>query len=123
MYRTRYDPTHPRADITGFVGEHVLIAEEMLGRPLEKGEIVHHCDFRKYNNSQDNLLIMTRQEHQQLPAFQAQFIILKGLYAEFLEWWRERKDMTDELEQAQKRLLNLEERKNRLEQKLNRRSK
>lgn len=88
MYKAVYKPDHHRADVTGMVAEHVLVAEEELGRPLKKGEIVHHKDFNKFNNSPDNLLFtITRQEHQRLPEYQARFIISKGLYKEFLEFW------------------------------------
>lgn len=90
MYRQKYRPNHPRADVTGLVSEHVLIAEEKLGRLLEKGEIVHHKDFNKLNNDVDNLLIgITRKQHQQLPEYQARFIIAKGLFEEFLTFWHE----------------------------------
>ena len=71
---------------------HILVAEEELGRPLEKGEIVHHKDFNKLNNDLGNLLFpITRKTHQQLPEYQARFIIAKGLYREFLEWWVQEK--------------------------------
>lgn len=43
--------------------EHRIVAEEMLGRPLKKGEIVHHKDGNKQNNSPENLEIMTQSEH------------------------------------------------------------
>ncbi len=43
--------------------EHRVVAERMLGRPLVKGEIVHHKDGNKHNNSPDNLEVMTQSEH------------------------------------------------------------
>lgn len=89
MYRQQYKPDHHRADITGLVSEHILVAEKELGCPLKKGEIVHHKDFDKLNNKPDNLLFpITRTQHQKLPEYQARFILSKGLYKEFLEWWR-----------------------------------
>ena len=42
---------------------HRIVAEEMLGRRLRKGEIVHHKDGNKRNNSPDNLEVMTQSEH------------------------------------------------------------
>lgn len=43
--------------------EHRIVAEQKLGRPLQKGEIVHHRDHNKKNNHPDNLEIMTQSEH------------------------------------------------------------
>ena len=37
--------------------------EEILGRPLRKGEIVHHKDGNKLNNHPDNLELMAQSEH------------------------------------------------------------
>lgn len=89
MYKQVYKPNHHRADITGMVPVHILVAEEKLGRPLEKGEVTHHKDFNKLNNNIDNLLFpITRTQHQKLPEYQSRFILSKGLYEEFLVWWR-----------------------------------
>jgi len=44
--------------------EHRRVAEETLGRPLKKGEVVHHIDGNKQNNSPENLLVLPSQaEH------------------------------------------------------------
>lgn len=45
------------------VHKHRLIAEEMLGRSLKPGEIVHHIDGDKGNNDPSNLIVMTQSEH------------------------------------------------------------
>ena len=42
---------------------HRVIAEIILGRPLDLVEIVHHIDGKKFNNSIDNLLIMNKKDH------------------------------------------------------------
>lgn len=43
--------------------EHRIVAESMLGRPLIKGEIVHHKDGNKRNNDPKNLLVITQGQH------------------------------------------------------------
>lgn len=46
--------------------KHRIIAEEILGRSLLPGEIVHHIDHDKTNNDPNNLQIMTQAEHVRL---------------------------------------------------------
>ena len=49
-----------------FLGVHThrVVAELMLGRPLEPGEVVHHIDGDKRNNAVENLMIFASQaEH------------------------------------------------------------
>ena len=43
--------------------QHRVVAEQMLGRPLEPGEIVHHKDNDKSNNDPSNLEVMTQADH------------------------------------------------------------
>jgi hypothetical protein len=50
------------------IREHQYVMEIHLGRKLEKGEIVHHIDGNKRNNSLDNLYLTTVEEHNKLHA-------------------------------------------------------
>ena len=50
--------------------EHRVIAEQKIGRPLRKGEIVHHIDGNFRNNSPDNLMVLSSQaEHCKIHGF------------------------------------------------------
>ena len=50
---------------TKFHGRHLHrnVAEELIGRPLVKGEVVHHIDGNKFNNLPSNLMVTTQSAH------------------------------------------------------------
>lgn len=56
-------PEHPLADTRGYVYEHRLVAERMIGRALQPGEQIHHKDGNKQNNHPDNLQVMPSIHH------------------------------------------------------------
>ena len=43
--------------------EHRMLAEEILGRRLEVGEVVHHINGRPYDNRIKNLCVMEGRDH------------------------------------------------------------
>lgn len=66
-YRCVYRPDHPRRHPNGYVYEHIIVAEEKIGRLLLPGEVVHHIDGQKQNNAPDNLDVLASQtEHLRL---------------------------------------------------------
>lgn len=59
-----YIPNHHLANKAGIVYEHMIVAEEILGRELRDGETVHHKDRNRSNNSFDNLMVFkTMSDH------------------------------------------------------------
>lgn len=48
------------------VREHRAIMERLIGRSLLPGEVVHHKDGNKLNNSPDNLMLMKKSDHSKI---------------------------------------------------------
>jgi hypothetical protein len=55
-----FDPTHPNAHRDGYVAEHTKVMAEILGRPLERDEEVHHRNGNRSDNRPDNLELWAR---------------------------------------------------------------
>jgi hypothetical protein len=50
------------------IASHRHIVEQREGRRLSSNEVVHHVDGNPMNNDPDNLVVLTRAEHQRLHA-------------------------------------------------------
>ena len=61
-----HQPDHPSASKTGYVMEHRLVMEKVLGRYLERHEVVHHKNRLKADNRPENLEVMSKKQHDSL---------------------------------------------------------
>lgn len=50
-------PGHPHAISTGYVREHILVVERVLGHPLPESAEIHHANGDKADNRNANLVI------------------------------------------------------------------
>jgi len=55
-------PKHPFSH-RGYISEHRLVMEGIIGRYLEKWEIVHHMNGIRGDNRPGNLMLVTRNKH------------------------------------------------------------
>ncbi len=62
-YAVLLRPEHPRAGSKGYVYEHILIAEQALGKYLPGGAVVHHVNGIKTDNKPSNLVICPDQAY------------------------------------------------------------
>ena len=54
-------PNHLHANTSGMVYEHVLVAEQKIGRPLKREEVVHHINHIRNDNRPENLIVFATQ--------------------------------------------------------------
>jgi hypothetical protein len=79
-----------------FMGRHLhrQVAEAKIGRPLAKGEVVHHIDGNKLNNHPDNIAVLESQAvHARLEStgrFHTEETKLKCSVARLKYWERKR---------------------------------
>lgn len=63
-------PEHPNCmkseSYNGYVYEHRLVCEKIVGRYLDDDEEIHHFDGCKSNNNKDNLLVLLRSQHKKI---------------------------------------------------------
>lgn len=60
-YILEYNPLHPRRNAYGYVRQHRLVMERMIGRFLLDDEVVHHEDEDRSNNAPENLKLFSSQ--------------------------------------------------------------
>jgi len=77
-YFKRVCKGHKHAEENGYVLEHILIAEKMLGRDIKNDEAVHHLDGNGKNNDIKNIHIMDKQDHVRFHKLLKAYLIANG---------------------------------------------
>ena len=62
-YIAIYSPRHPHRTKKGYVREHILIAEQVLGRLLPEKAVVHHHNENRAENKHTNLVICENESY------------------------------------------------------------
>jgi hypothetical protein len=58
-----HQPGHPRSSTDGYVAEHILIVEAVIGHALPSKARIHHVDEQKSNNAHGNLVACEDQNY------------------------------------------------------------
>lgn len=56
-------PTHPRANVNGYVLKHILAWEAANSRQVPEGYVIHHINGIRSDNRPENLLAMPKRNH------------------------------------------------------------
>lgn len=88
-------PDHPDATENGYVLAHRVEAENKLGRPLLRSEVVHHVNHTKRDNRWENLEVMSRSDHTRLhrPIRQSVDLYCDDCGVLFKRWANQRKTL------------------------------
>src|SRR6266705_3230787 len=80
MTRYRYvkAPDHPGTTGSGYIREHILIAEKALGHYLPDAAEVHHIDGDGANNTNSNLVICENRKYHRLLHYRQKILALGG---------------------------------------------
>ena len=62
-YIAIYFPDHPESSKDGYIMEHILVMEALIGRHLKDNEVVHHKNGIRDDNRKENLKLMDFREH------------------------------------------------------------
>jgi len=60
--------------------------EKRLGRPLAEGEVIHHLNYKPWDDNEDNLVLVSREQHARIPHLMTRFIEERGLLGAYREW-------------------------------------
>lgn len=97
-YRMIYMPNHPHSE-KSYIKEHILIAEQKIGRRLKQNEVVHHVNGVKTDNRPENLHVTTNSAHGRIHGNDKKYIHIinrrrtKSMKAwNLASWKKKRKD-------------------------------